>query len=515
MSKNDRTGNADFHEDAALDLSAEDFWDNDDSEDNNTDDGDSEIDPYIAKISVESFEDDGERGANVFVDGYTHEEFLMGNFKATHEVTKIRIARVTKQKLETWPINLRPDKDDYLQPKYKNLKKITVLSSGRKYWTIPEDRDDFDDILQRLPTGFSKQVQYGLGLKWEYRHIFFSIAEIASVEQLLMPDDDTTALDGSIYSLGMIQFEALRRALDNIGRRYQREALDDKKLLAYNSLLHKVDLERFPVKTKKIKPGALYELVKLGDRQKRTPADRKAALDVVQSESKALLDANPVELMRLKTSIEIVTLEKLINKFEEMMSQKLTEEKWRKFFESNPFILSLAFACPVFMIRSHAFVGGTTLYGAGEKIADFLLKNRYSGNVVLVEIKRPDTILLTENVYREDLYGPGKHLGSAISQVLDQKFHLQTNFTSKVYESKLHDTHPYSTQCIVIIGSMPSTDVEKKSFEFFRNACRDVIVITFDEVLGKLKEIHRVMNTTDGVEELTTLTEAASDGDVL
>ena len=497
MNKKEKFDAVDSELEDNLGLTLEDFWADNNAEDTDESENAEEINPYLARISVKNFEKDGEKCAEVFVDGYTHEDFLMGDLSATQEVRKVLIARITRQKLETWPINLRPDKHDYLQPKYDNLKKITIALSGRKFWSIPKDGDDFNSILQRLATGFSKQAEYGLGLKWEYRHIFESIAEIPSVNELMMPDNNITSLDGSVYSLGMEQFEALRRALDNIGRRYQREALDDKKLLAYNSLQSKVDIEHFPVRTKQVKPGALYELVKLGSRQKRTPADRKSAMDVVKAESKALADTNPVELMQLKASIEIVTLEKLISKFEEMIGRKLTEEKWQKFFESNPFILSLAFAYPVFMIRGHAFVGGATLSGVGEKIADFLHRNEYTGNIALIEIKRPDTNLLGTNVYRKDLYGPDKHLVGAISQVLDQKFHLQTNFASKAYESKLYDAHPYSVQCILIIGTMPNTDAEKKSFEFFRNACKDVTVITFDEVLSKLKEIYRVMNESD------------------
>jgi Domain of unknown function (DUF4263) len=486
--------------DAALELSLDDFWDNLENAEESPAVEDN-VNPYQVKVSITRAVVEGEKCANVYVNGYTGEDFSSGDLGDAHKVEKVLIARVTKKKLETWPINLRPGKSDYLKPKYVNIKKITIVRSGRSYWSIPQDVDDFDQLLQRLPTGFSKRAVFGLGLKWEYRHILESIASIPSVKELLIPDDDVMRLDGAAYSLGTKRFDALRKAIDTIGRKHQDEALADKRLFAYNQLLSSIDAARYPPRTKEIKPGALYELVRLGVRQRRTAADRRAALNVVRADSKELAAANPVELMRLKTSIELVTLDALIAKFRTMMSKTLTESKWHKFFELNPFVLSLAFAYPVFMIRSHAFVGGTTLRGVGEKIADFLVKNRYTGNLAIIEIKRPDTILLSKNVYRTDLYGPDKHLAGAISQVLDQKYHLQTSFALKAYDSGLRDVHPFSTQCIVIIGTTPKTDVEKKSFELFRNASKDVVVITFDEMLEKLSEIRRVMMESENAGE--------------
>jgi Domain of unknown function (DUF4263) len=163
----------------------------------------------------------------------------------------------------------------------------------------------------------------------------------------------------------------------------------------------------------------------------------------------------------------------------------------------NPFILSLAFAHPVFVVQDQAYVGGASLRGAGEKIADFLMAQRYTGNIALIEIKRPSTALLGADTFRTDLYGPGKQLTEAIAQVLDQRFKLQLSFTNKAYESGLTGVHPYAIQCIVIAGTSPQEQVRKKSLDLFRNATRDVSVVTFDELLDKLKEIQRVFAAND------------------
>ncbi|MHC8361609.1 hypothetical protein ACYZUA_15125 [Pseudomonas sp. LS2P72] len=43
-----------------------------------------------------------------------------------------------------------------------------------------------------------------------------------------------------------------------------------------------------------------------------------------------------------------------------------------------------------------------------------------------------------------------------------------------------------TTKCEVIAGITPVEQAKLRSFEVFRNACKDVDVVTFDELLSKL-----------------------------
>lgn len=311
-----------------------------------------------------------------------------------------------------------------------------------------------------------------------------------------MPANDVVSTSGSVYMLGAQRFETLRRAVDGIRRRYRKEASEDIGLLAYTTLLTDIDESKYPVRKKKVKPNALFELVKLGGENGRSSYDRKAALSVVKSESKELAKTDPVELLKLKVEIEIVTLDELIKKFERMLSKELSEQKWQEFFDTNPFILSLLFAYPIFKLRGHASVGGMKLDGSGEKITDFLFRNIQTGNLALIEIKRPDTPLLwTQKSYRGGVFRPDSELCGAVTQVLDQRFQLQVDFAAKAYKSKLFNTHPYAIHCIVVAGMTPETDDERKSFELFRNSSKDVYIVTFNEALEKLREIRRVMRS--------------------
>lgn len=470
-----------------------------------------ETTPFDPTLEVEESMLDGEPCANVYYVAVNEASYLAGDSGSTASWDKVLLATVTKRQLRTFPINIRRGKPDYLKPKYKNITTITFLSNDGIEWPSPSDQDEFSYLLTDcLPTGFSKQFQYGLGLKWEYRFLVDAIGQVPGISELVITETDEATITEPVYTLGVRRYGQLRRALDSIARRYQQDAHEDKRLLAYTNLLHAAASDRFPLKTKKVRPGAIFELVKIGaERSSFSRSDHQAAISLVKADTAQIAKTDASRLMELKTSIEQVTLGSLIEKFEDMLSKDLTEPKWQEFFKANPFVLSLAFANPVFLVQDQAYVGGASIRGMGEKIADFLVAQRYTGNLGLIEIKRPKTPLLSAITYRTDLYSPSKDLSSAISQVLDQRFHLQTNFTQKAYDSDLRDVHPYAIQCIVIVGTSPNDKDKRKSLDLFRNATKDVLVITFNELLEKLKEIHRVFVGNEW--EKVGMAEAAND----
>ena len=336
-----------------------------------------ETTPFDPTLEVEESTLNGEPCANVFYVAISETSFLARDSGPTTPRDRVLLAIVTEQQIRTFPINIRRQKADYLKPKYQNVTTITFLNDDGYGWPLPSDQDDFTELLAGLPAGFSKQFQYGLGLKWEYRFLVDAIGEVPGITELVISAADETTITGSVYTLGVRRYAQMRRALDNIARRYQREAHEDKLLLAYTNILHAAAADRFPPKTKKVRPGAIFELVKLGaERSSLSQSDRQAALSLVKANTAQIAKTNASELMELKTSIEQVTLGSLIEKFEDMLSKDLTESKWQEFFKSNPFVLSLAFAQPVFLVQDQAYVGGASLCGAGEKIADFMVAQR-------------------------------------------------------------------------------------------------------------------------------------------
>lgn len=57
-------------------------------------------------------------------------------------------------------------------------------------------------------------------------------------------------------------------------------------------------------------------------------------------------------------------------------------------------------------------------------------------------------------------------------------------------------------KCVVITGMLPKDELQRRSFEVFRNSSKDVEIITFDELLAKLRLLseHLASPETDNSE---------------
>lgn len=67
---------------------------------------------------------------------------------------------------------------------------------------------------------------------------------------------------------------------------------------------------------------------------------------------------------------------------------------------------------------------------------------------------------------------------------------LQQEINQKKINDEILDVYAYAVDCLVIIGKTPETTDHRKSFELFRNTLIGVAVVTFDELLAKLKALH-------------------------
>jgi len=202
-------------------------------------------------------------------------------------------------------------------------------------------------------------------------------------------------------------------------------------------------------------------------------------------------------LIKLRTNIEVGTLKRLIEKFKEMLGKKRSEAHWQKLFNDNPFILNLAFGYPIITIQDQAHVGGRKFSGAGEKITDFLVKHGISNNAALFEIKTPTTKLLNKRPYRENLYAPSSDLAGAINQMLDQIHKFQKEIATLKENARIHNLESYAVHGVLIIGKTPQDVDQQKSFELFRGNSKDIAIITFDELLEKLKLLHGFLSSNE------------------
>jgi hypothetical protein len=410
-----------------------------------------------------------------------------------------------------YPINTLPN-SDFLQPKYDKIKSITLEGFG---YEMPETLEEVEDLLENLPTGFVKDYDFGLGLQKDYRFIINAIEENTEITNLLISNKEKTLINQSIsmgfnifknidldaefdsYMLNYDEYDAIRRGVDKITRDYQSNGRTDKSIFAYNALLNIANPEKYPEKHRPYKKDTILKFISDNDVDQvdLSVADQKEVINLISKNKKKLAEQQPKALMKLHNDIELVTLENLIQKFEEMLNKSLSEREWQKLFNENPFILNLAFGFPIIKVGEQVCVGGGTIFGNGEKITDFLVKNNITNNTALIEIKTPCTKLLNK-AYR-GIYPPSNELSGSINQVLDQKYKFQKQIATLKENSRIYNFESYSVSCVLIIGRMPEDDDRKKSFELFRGNSKDVEIITFDELLEKLKQL-RIFLSSDG-----------------
>jgi hypothetical protein len=171
-----------------------------------------------------------------------------------------------------------------------------------------------------------------------------------------------------------------------------------------------------------------------------------------------------------------------------LIGEDTSEPKWQRLFHDHPFILSLAFSLPIVLFQEQASVGGRSFSGKGEKIADFLFRNGLTDNLTIIEIKAASTSLVGPR-YRDGVYPPSRALAGAITQALDQKHKLEEEFLIRKDRLENAAAERFAVRCIVIAGKTPTNRDSLKSFEIFRATLHDVLVVTFDELLAKLKHL--------------------------
>ena len=118
-----------------------------------------------------------------------------------------------------------------------------------------------------------------------------------------------------------------------------------KQFRTYQTLLHAADAKEFPAFKKKIRPDAIAEITNGGrDHATLSKQDRRAVVRMVQDNVMALAETEPQALLALKSDIELVTLNQLIERYQEMLGKELAEGKWQVFLKKIP--LSLVWLLP-------------------------------------------------------------------------------------------------------------------------------------------------------------------------
>lgn len=401
--------------------------------------------------------------------------------------------------LRIYPLNTLSGSPGYLGPKYRQIRSMVVETEAHGGYV---EELELKDMLATLPPGFIKDYAYGLGLLKDCQRLIRLVEKQTSCDEILFTSADEVAVEGRVFRLGIHRFAAIWSEIKRINNRGNRAAGRVKDAFVHNSLAialglnsKEFSLGRHPV-SKLIAKAA-------GDVEELNEQERDALIATLASESAGLAKSKPEKFQKLHREIELVSLDHLIDSYKDSLETGKNEQYWQEFFENNAFALQQVFGAPMVNVRSSATVGGSGFDGSGNKIADYLFKNSLTNNVALVEIKKPTTQLLDRGEYRKDVYVPSKELSGAITQVLDQAYHLTTSLPTLKQNSRRWDLESYAVSCFVVAGRTPSTaePAKQKSFELYRSNSRNVTIVTFDDIFERLKILR------DFIDPIDTLTE--------
>lgn len=413
------------------------------------------------------------------------------------EPRKVVIARIDEWQLCTYPINVNPLKPDFMEPKYGTLREITITDMWLNFDHIA-DLQSFSWLLSDLPPGFNTQGDLGLGFVYEYRAIPEQIAAIEGVERLLLIPGRAARISDGTYHLGRTRYDEVRRDLNRISSHWRTHAQSQRMRHAHNALLNAASPERFAEQPDVLPSGTLRRVVATDEQVSRmSKADQKALVVAATSTLETVAEESLSTVLKLGQTVQRVALEKMIERFEDALAKKHGEATWQSFFSANAFVLGLAFAYPALVVSQQTHVGYTNSKGAGDSILDFLIANASSGNVAIVEIKTPEEPLLEARAYRGKIKGPHSKLTSAVGQVLHQRIELVSSFVTKQHEEALRSKDVASVHCILISGTTPQSREDRRSLEIFRGALKDVSIVTFDELLSKLKIVASVLEQAE------------------
>ena len=401
------------------------------------------------------------------------------------------------RRLTMFPTNLRT-REGFLEAKYDQIASITF----EMQWPLPypPTGDDLPDLLEDLPSCFVKDYDFGLGFTKKHRYIVSAIEELTPCTAVVIGSADESAMspDGNILYLSLQDLESVRKSVNRVVDICQLVARTVNTAEVHNFLAKILGGPPIPVRYGRSPLRKATTATALAGRFRLSDEEQDFLLGALEDNVKQVVEANPRRVALLRQDLELVELDTLIHRYEEMLRENLPESAWQDFFSDNPFILTLGTGYPVVRVQEQAFVGGRKVSGKGESITDFLLKNRMTNNSALVEIKTPTAKVLNANNGRSGVYAPHKDLVEGLNQVLDQKYKLESGIAQLRFNSKDVVFESYAVRCCLLVGTMPDGEDRVKSFELFRGNSKAVDIITFDELLQKVKQLREFLDPVQG-----------------
>jgi hypothetical protein len=166
------------------------------------------------------------------------------------------------------------------------------------------------------------------------------------------------------------------------------------------------------------------------------------------------------------------------------------EPKWQSFFSDNTWIFGYGLDYQFLSIlQKEAAVSNVDTDGKNTVNSDFLMGS--TDFTVLVELKRPDTLLFENGKNRSHSWRLSQYLVHAVSQILAQKaaWEIKSSQTNYDENGNIIYQKTRDPKAILIIGRKDEIkgnprdfEIKQKTFELYRRDSRNVEILTYDEL---------------------------------
>lgn len=407
-----------------------------------------------------------------------------------HGLTKAKVAELDpkKDELRLFPTDTRPWNDNFLGPKYPQIRKITL--------DVEVDELTYmEDLLATLPGGLNKNPEFGLGFAQECDIIVNLIEEHTECTSIALPASGEPAIRGRVFYLPLPHLEELRGRLARIKSRGDVGIRRVKQTMVHNELASVLGLQARELSLGRLPDSRWMTKVAAGE-VPLNDDEQDRLLAATAAGARSIVESSPQKLARLQRDIELVNLDQLIVAFADALDAGHPEPWWQRFFEENVFLLQLIFGGPTVFVDSQVPIGEGDNSTKGKKIADYFFKNSMTNNAALVEIKKPSTLLLGRREYRAGVYGVDAEIGKAVTQVLDQALQLARSEAATRMRTGDPSWTVSAPRCFVVAGRASELDTpdKQKSFDLFREHLAGVRLVTFDEIFEQLKTLREFLS---------------------
>ena len=200
----------------------------------------------------------------------------------------------------------------------------------------------------------------------------------------------------------------------------------------------------------------------------------------------------------IRDLINIESLNNLISKFESMLqdnNENYKEKDWQKLLSENSFILSQIYHHPITSVEGQFKIKSDTSYDK-DGIVDYVYKNNIFNGISLIEIKKPKTKLIKTSGQKVQEYrGIPMISDDLIGGILQlEQYKSMIEKKGNTYCPNNCDNHDINL--ILLIGQSCSLDKNQKNiFKIFRNSFKDLLIITYDELLDRIKTIRLLFSS--------------------